>query len=40
MGLIENLCRERNTAFAVVTHDEDLRKSADRIVEMRDGRVL
>jgi putative ABC transport system ATP-binding protein len=40
MELIENLCRERNTAFAVVTHDEGLRKSADRIIEMRDGRIL
>lgn len=40
MELIENLCRERNTAFAVVTHDEGLRKSADTIIEMRDGRVL
>ncbi len=40
MDLVESLCRERNTAFAVVTHDEQLRKSADRIIEMNDGRVL
>lgn len=40
MELIESLCREWNTAFAVVTHDENLRKSADRIVEMKDGQVL
>jgi len=40
MDLVENLCRERNTAFAVVTHDTQLRKSADRIIEMNDGRVL
>lgn len=40
MELTGSLCRERNTAFAVVTHDEDLRKNADRIVEMRDGRIL
>jgi putative ABC transport system ATP-binding protein len=40
MELIGNLCRERNTAFAVVTHDERLRKNADRVLEMRDGRIL
>jgi len=40
MELIESLCRERSTAFAVVTHDEGLRRSADRIIEMRDGRIL
>ena len=40
MELIENLCREQNTAFAVVTHDERLRKNADRILEMQDGQIL
>jgi len=38
--LMASLCRERNTAFAVVTHDENLRQSADRIVQMQDGLVL
>jgi putative ABC transport system ATP-binding protein len=40
MELVENLCRERNTAFAVVTHDAGLRESADRAIEMKDGKVL
>ena len=40
MSLVESLCRERNTAFVVVTHDAQLRKSADRIIEMADGRIL
>ena len=40
MQLIESLCRERNTAFAVVTHDEQLRGNADRIIEMVDGGVV
>jgi putative ABC transport system ATP-binding protein len=40
MGLIESLCRGRDTAFAVVTHDAQLRESADRIIQMRDGQVL
>ena len=40
MELIEGLCRERDTAFAVVMHDVHLRKNADRVLEMRDGRIL
>jgi putative ABC transport system ATP-binding protein len=40
MELIENLCRERETTFVVVTHDEHLRKNADRIIEMKDGRII
>jgi putative ABC transport system ATP-binding protein len=40
MDLIEKLCRERNTTFAVVTHDVRLRQKADRIIEMRDGRII
>ena len=40
MELIEQLCRERNTAFAVVTHDEGLRKKADRVIEMKDGKII
>jgi len=39
MELIENLCRERDTSFVVVTHDSRLRESADRVIEMIDGRV-
>jgi len=38
--LIETLCRERNTAFVVVTHDAELRQNADKIIEMQDGLVL
>lgn len=40
MELIEELCRERSTAFAVVTHDTRLRERADRVIEMVDGRML
>ncbi len=40
MELVEHLCRERDTAFAVVTHDAGLRESADRIIEMQDGKIL
>jgi putative ABC transport system ATP-binding protein len=40
MDLIESLCRKRNTAFAVVTHDMRLRQKADRIIEMTDGQII
>lgn len=40
MELIEDLCQERNTAFAVVTHDERLKKNADRVLGMQDGQIL
>ena len=40
VDLIESLCRERNTAFAVVTHDAKLRQNADKIIEMQDGLIL
>jgi len=40
MELIERLCRENNTAFAVVTHDPYLREKADRVIEMRDGKII
>ena len=40
MDLIEQLCRERNTAFAVVTHDAGLRQKSDRIIEMKDGKIV
>ena len=40
MDLIQSLCRERNTAFAVITHDANLRKNADRIIEMKDGKII
>lgn len=40
MELIEGLCRERKTTFAVVTHDTRLREHADRVIEMLDGRIL
>jgi len=39
MELIENLCREGNTTFAVVTHDIRLREHADRVIEMVDGKI-
>ncbi|MFI5833371.1 ABC transporter ATP-binding protein [Micromonospora sp. NPDC051300] len=39
IDLIGRLTRERGTATVLVTHDRDHLAAADRIVEMRDGRL-
>ncbi|MFI2710794.1 ABC transporter ATP-binding protein [Micromonospora sp. NPDC018662] len=39
IGLLGRLTRERGTATVLVTHDRDHLAAADRIVEMRDGRL-
>ncbi len=40
MSLVRELRQEHRTTIAIVTHHEGLRKDADRIVRMKDGRVL
>ena len=40
MGLVRDLRQERRTTIAIVTHHERLRKDADRIVQMKDGRIV
>ena len=39
MELIRNLLLERNITVLMVTHDEDMLVYADRIVEMKDGKI-
>jgi putative ABC transport system ATP-binding protein len=39
LALLESLCSRRGTTLVMVTHDEELAASADRIVELRDGRL-
>lgn len=39
MELIRNLSLERNITVLMVTHDEDMLVYADRIVEMKDGKI-
>ena len=34
------IARERNATLVVVTHDAEIAARADRVVEMRDGRVV
>jgi lipoprotein-releasing system ATP-binding protein len=38
--LLWNLCRRKNYGFIIVTHNLELAKKADRIIEMRDGRIV
>lgn len=40
MSLVRDLRQERRTTIAIVTHHERLRKDADRIVQMKDGRIV
>lgn len=40
MELIERLARELNITVLMVTHDKDMLKYAERIVEMKDGVII
>ena len=40
MSLIQELRQEYQTTVAIVTHHEGLKKNADRIIEMKDGRIM
>ncbi len=40
MNLIQELRREYQTTIAIVTHHEGLKENADRIIHMKDGRII
>ncbi|RKU07472.1 macrolide ABC transporter ATP-binding protein [Candidatus Poribacteria bacterium] len=40
MHLIQELRREYQTTIAIVTHHEGLKANADRVIQMKDGRIL
>jgi len=40
MSLIQELRQEHQTTVAIVTHHQGLKKSADRIIQMKDGRIV
>jgi len=40
MDILENLVRERKITVILVTHEQVVADYADRIVRMRDGRVV
>jgi putative ABC transport system ATP-binding protein len=40
MAILESLVRERGITVILVTHEQSVADHADRIVRMRDGRVV
>ncbi len=40
MDLLVRLCREQGTTLVVVTHDRNVAQRADRVVHLRDGRIV
>ncbi len=40
MNLIEELRQEHQTTIAIVTHHEGLRENADRIIHLKDGKII
>jgi putative ABC transport system ATP-binding protein len=40
LGLLRDLCHEREVALLLATHDPEAAGFADRILELRDGRLL
>ena len=39
LGLLREVCRERQVAVLLVTHDPQAVAFADRVLELRDGRL-
>ena len=40
MDLIQELRQEHQTTIAIVTHHEGLKENADRVIHMKDGRII
>ena len=40
MNLVQELRKEHQTTIAIVTHHEGLKENADRVIQMKDGRIL
>jgi putative ABC transport system ATP-binding protein len=40
LGLLRTTCRTHRTTIVMVTHDHEAARAGDRIVELRDGRIV
>lgn len=40
MNLIQEIRQEHQTTIAIVTHHEGLKENADRVIHMKDGRII
>ncbi|OIO32576.1 MAG: ABC transporter ATP-binding protein [Candidatus Omnitrophica bacterium CG1_02_40_15] len=40
LNILFNLNKKNKTAIVIVTHDKEIARRADRIVEMKDGRII
>ncbi len=40
MGLVQELRQDNQTTIAIVTHHQELRKNADRVIHMEDGKII
>ena len=40
MGLVQELRQDNQTTIAIVTHHQELRKNADRVIHMKDGKII
>ena len=40
MNLIQEIRQEQQTTIAIVTHHEGLKENADRVIQMKDGRII
>lgn len=40
IGLLKNICKEENKTLIIITHDESIAATADRIIRIEDGAIV